>query len=432
MRRAAIVFVAAMLSSTGAFARDWYVNAARGAGKEGTKEKPAKDLGIIAPSLEAGDRVLISAGSYTGRSESGSDALTLPVELLGGYSDDFSARDPWGAHQTVFTGNRASTNFNTQTRLSITTVKHSTALKPLAHKVVVDGILFDMGPRNTYSTPSEVLIKRKAAPGSMPTPDSPALAISTGPLSQIVVTNCLVTNTASSGGAFSFMPGRAAKVAVKNNASINNTGFGFHLGRSFAGDNPVDFPEYAFENNLAVLIEKYDAFSQTHGGSGVTLDGSTTVVMTGNVMGMNDFHGIDNARNAKKVVLKNNVFFGNVVSDFLDFNTKLKAAAVADEAQSVASAEGNKAAEVKLVVPEQWAHTWLARNVIDRNIAEAKVKVANTGANQVRSILGLPVQGSGLKLDSDVWLPRLQLADALTAATRYADAGPTKPAPSGP
>ncbi len=432
MRSTWIAALVVVLSSTGAVARDWYVNAARGAGKDGTKEKPAKDLGIIAASLEAGDRVLIAAGSYTGRAEAGSDVLIVPVEILGGYSDDFSARDPWGAHQTVFTGNRASTNFNTGPRLSISTVRHSTALKPLPHKVVVDGVLFDMGPRNTYTSDAELLIKRKAGAGTAPTPDSPALTITTGPKSEITVTHCLVTNAASSQGAFTLAPGKGAKVSVKDNASINNTGFGFHLGRSFAGDNPADFPEYAFENNLAVLIEKYDAFSQTQGGSGVMLEAFTTVTMSGNVMGLNDFYGIDNARRAPKLVLKNNVFFGNVIADFLDFSTRLKVGALADEAQTVASAEGNQALDTKLLVPEKWAQAWLARNVIDRNVAEAKVKVANTGANQVRSILGLPVQGSTLKLDSAVWLPRLQLKDALAAATRYHDAGPTRPAPSGP
>lgn len=428
MRLALLIAVVSI--STEGLARDWYVSAARGTGKEGTKEKPAKDLGIIAALLEPADRVLIAEGSYLGRAESGADAITVPVEILGGYSDDFSNRDPWGVHQTVLTGNRASQNFSTQSRLSISTAKHSTALKPVAHKVLVDGVLFDMGPRNTYTSEAEVLIKRKAGPGTVPTPDSPALVITTGQKGDIVVHNCIVTNAAASQGAFTFLPGKAAKVSVRNNASINNTGFGFHLGRSFAGDAPADFPAYELENNLAVLIEKYDAFSATHGGSGVMLEAYTTVTMTANVLGMNDFYGIDNARRAPKVVLRNNVFFGNVVADFLDFNTKLKAAALADEAQSVGLAEGNAGKEVKLAVPEKWAQAWLARNIIDRNIAEASVKVPNTGANQVRAIFGLPLQGTAVKLDSDVWLPRLPLADVLKAATRYHEAGPTKPPPT--
>ncbi len=431
MRRAVIVSMA-LLWSTSVFARDWYISAARGTGKDGTKEKPSKDLGIVSAMLEPGDRVLIAEGSYSGRAETGADVVAVPVEIIGGYSDDFGERDPWGSHQTVFTGNRASTNFNTGTRLSITTARHSTALKPLAHKVVVDGLLFDMGPRNTYASVSEVLIKRKAGPGTAPTPDSPALGITTGQKSEIVVQNCLVTNAASSQGAISLFPGKAARVAVRNNASINNTGYGFHLGRSFAGDNAADFPEYVFENNLAVLIEKYDAFSQTQGGSGVMLEAYTTVTMTGNVLGLNDFYGIDNARTARKLVLRNNVFFGNVLGDFLDFSTRLKVSALADEAQTVGTSEGNSSPDVKIALPEQWASTWLARNVIDRTVAEAKVKVPNSGANQVRSILGLPQQGSALKLDSDVWLPRLGLADAIAAAKKYGEAGPTRPAPSKP
>ena len=58
------------------------------------KEKPAKDMGNIIKKLSPGDTVHIAAGVYLGKGKNGSDVITVPVSIIGGYSDDFSRRDP--------------------------------------------------------------------------------------------------------------------------------------------------------------------------------------------------------------------------------------------------------------------------------------------------------------------------------------------------
>lgn len=91
---ATLVAIALMALPSSAQARDWYVSVARGKGKKGTKEKPAKDLGNIAKKLEPGDVVHVAEGTYLGRAKAGSTTLFVPVSIIGGYSDDFSKRDP--------------------------------------------------------------------------------------------------------------------------------------------------------------------------------------------------------------------------------------------------------------------------------------------------------------------------------------------------
>ena len=55
------------------------------------------------------------------------------------------------------------------------------------------------------------------------------------------------------------------------------------------------------------------------------------------------------------------------------------------------------------------------------NAAEVDVKVGATGANALRSMLGLNLQGSDLKIDSEVWLPLITPDDALKAGMAQYD-----------
>ena len=119
-------------------------------------------------------------------------------------------------------------------------------------------------------------------PSDTPTPESGGLVISTGITSTVVVQNVVVVNTAPTQGAFAFFPGRAAEVTIRNNVAVNNTGVGFHLGKSFVGDDPSEYPNYAFENNISVFNEKHDPFGNI-GGSGILLESETNVSITGSI-----------------------------------------------------------------------------------------------------------------------------------------------------
>ncbi len=409
-----------------AFARDWFVSAERGRGKKGTLEEPAADLGNIISQLENGDRVFIAEGIYMGRAGAGSDSMKVAVEIYGGFSDDFSTRDPWGAHKTILTGENGSKNFSSGPRLAIDASEVGTKLmeargQETAHKVVVDGLIIDHGPRNRYKDPNNpVLMVRPGGSGFAPSPEIGGLIVSTGINSEIIVNNVVVLNTAPTVGAFTFFPGRDAIVTVSNNAAINNTGVGFHLSKSFFGDNPDNFPRYTFENNMSIFHEKHDPIA-TYGGSSVMVEAATHVEMRYNIFAMNDYYGVDNARRNYTLVMTDNLVFGNAFADYLEFSTNMSIEEMEDWAEWVEEAWDNSIEPVNFGLPEQWLELYLARSVIDRAAAEQNIQAIEGWQNDVRSILGLNLQGNDMTIDSDVWLPRLGIDDAFVAIGVYRD-----------
>ncbi len=413
-----------------AFARDWYVSAERGKGKSGTLEKPAKDLGNIISKLEEGDRVFIAAGTYLGRGENGHDAITVPVEIYGGFDEEFSTRDPWGAHRTIFSGNNVSDNFDTSVRLSIDLSKWR---KNAAHRIVVDGVIVDNGDRNRYAGEAQLKIVRTASPktGEMPTPESGGISLAPWKQGDVVVRNCIVMNTAPTGGAFSIWGHQGSSVLVENNLAINNTGDGFALKTAWAGTGD-GVPQFSFRANTSVFHEKHDPFA-TYGGAALKLESSTVVEGHGNALMCSDYYGIDNAKRSPGVIMNATLFAGNVVADYLEFDTKMDADEIEDESDLIDEAEDCVIAEVTVPVSKEWAAAYASRTVIDRNAAEADVKVLRTRANALRSILGLNLQGSSVDVDSAVWLPRLSLEEALAAGNEpyLGKYGCRKPAPGG-
>ncbi len=416
-------------------ARDWFISAERGGGREGSIEKPAKDLGNIISRLEAHDRIFIAGGTYLGRAENGVDSIEIPVEIYGGWNEDFNLRDPWGEFKTIFTGVHNSQNFSTDYRLSIDTSRFATPLmeargEETEHRIVVDGVWFDNGPRNYYSDESESLLIRKGTASDTPSPESGGMTISTGINGDIVVENCIVMNTAPTQGAFAFFPGKNGKVTVNNNMAVNNTGIGFHLSSSTATADASSMPQYEFKNNISVFNEKHDPFA-TYGGSSVAMESSVKVVMTGNVLGMNDYYAIDNAKRSQGIIMTHNLMFGNAIADYLEFDTKMDLEDIVDWSDLVDDVSGNRKELVQLNVSEDWVAKYMARAVIDRNAAEEDVQAVDSWQNDVRSIFGLNLVGNDLSVDSAVWLPRISIDDVLAVAGPYLDQyGASIPAPS--
>ena len=125
--------------------KDYYISTT-GNGREATKQQPAKELGVIIPQLQAGDRIHIAAGKYLGATERGSDVMDVPVSIIGGYSPDFSTRDPWGKYRTVLTGTNEYMKESTE-RIGILTDKK---YKDWAGEITLDGLVIDNGPRNRF------------------------------------------------------------------------------------------------------------------------------------------------------------------------------------------------------------------------------------------------------------------------------------------
>ncbi len=396
-----------LLAPALAQADDYYVSIARGKGKEATKENPAKDLGNIVAKLKDGDTIHLAEGVYNGRDEAGADAIGVAVKIVGGWKDDFSARDPWGAHKTILTGTNAISG-STAYRLLIET-------KKCGSDIVVDGIVFDNGPRNQYSNDKQVVIVRQAnaTKGLNSSPESGALKVIVGENCKVAIKNNVVMNTAPTGGAIYAQGHMNADITIENNLVINNTGEGIFAMTKWQGRDYKDAPKFHIARNTILFSWKHDAIG-SYGGNALKFDTMIQATVSQNVFGFGDYGGVDNIKKAQGVTLKDNLFTGNRLYDYREFNTSVKVDELADEADLLTPAStGNVSMAIKVPVSNAWAGLYAGRKEISRAEVDAKAKAANSGANQIRSMLGLPLQANAVNVDVDVWLPRMQLADAL-------------------
>ncbi len=355
-------------------ARDWYVSVDRGKGKKGTKEKPAKDLGNLLKKLEPGDVIHIAEGTYLGKGKNGSTTVTVPVSIIGGYSNDFSKRDPWGKHRTIFSGENKTKNYKMTSALRIDLNKVK-AREGLPGKIVVDGLILDHGARNRYKTEKQWEIARKANPktGENPTPESGALIVSAGKNGMfdkigwdIRIENCIVMNSAPTMGAMSISGYKRSKVVIRNN-----------------------------------------------------------------VLAFADRHIIYNPRSTT-ILLQNNIMTGSMDTEYLEFDTKIALEDIEDEPDEIhEDSEENEAKSVKVPINSDWLKLYGSRVLVDRNKAETNIKASETRANALRRMLGM-AQRAG-KVDfptSPVWLPRLSVDDAVKAGSKqYHGVGSKMPKP---
>jgi hypothetical protein len=388
-------------------ADEYFVSIARGKGKDATKEKPAKDLGNIAAKLKDGDVVNIAEGVYVGRDETGSDTIGAAVKIVGGWADDFSARDPWGAHRTVFAGVNAISG-STGYRLILSADRCA--------EMAVDGIIFDNGPRNAYLAGKELIISRQAnaAKNLNASPESGAIKLEVPAGCSGVIANNVVMNTAPTGGAISAWGNQDSKITIKNNLIINNTGEGIFAQSKFKPRDGKGFAQFTIEDNTVLFSWKHDAIA-TYGGNGLKMDQEVRLSASNNVFAFGDYGGVDNIKLAKKITLKDNLFTGNRLYDYREFNTSVKVSELEDEADQLEASTGNVSLEVKVPVGEAFAKLYAGRKEISRAAVDAKAKAANNGANALRGMLGLPLQANAVGDDADVWLPRLAIDDALPA-----------------
>ena len=416
-----------LLAACNAFAVDFYVSAERGKGKVASKEKPAKDLGNIISKLKPGDTVHIAAGVYLGKGKNGCDVIKVPVSIIGGYSDDFSKRDPWGEFKTILTGYNKTRNYKAGARLKIDLAKyqyHPSGGKDMP-KIVVDGLIIDQGPQNRYKDAAKTLLVRNANPktGENPTPDRGALVISVSRTKNmsgkwdILVQNCVIMNSAPTQGAMTISGYQNSTITIRNNLIINNTGTGLFAGSMWQGSDETAAPNFTITNNTVLFTEKYDAFAQSFSGNSFKNDAAVVANLANNVFAFADRNGIQK-QGKWKLLLKDNIIVGNVQADYWEASgdQKIELEDLEDEAEFLhEDSTGNVAKEIKVPVSKEWAGFYAGRILIDRNAAEADIKAQKTKANSLRGMLGIPLRAGDLKMDSPVWLPMMKVDDAIKA-----------------
>lgn len=396
--------------------RDWFISKNTGSGQMGTKERPAKDMGNIIHHLKPNDRIHIAEGIYKSKGGRGADEINVPVKIYGGYDTTFSTRDPWDAHKTIFTGTNEYQKL-TDPRIYIRTdqQRENNGQKSTGGTIIVDGIIIDNGPRNRYHKNKNLAIRRKASPTSQqnPSPESGGIVIVGSHYTNIAVQNCVVMNTAPTEGAISVRVFKGGKGIIQNNFCINNTGYGIHARTGYAGSDEGVLPKFVVRYNTTLFTWKHDAIA-TYGGDAMAFDQNLVATVENNVLGYGHKGGLYNK--GAKLTMTNNLFTGNSKYDYREVNDKMAVADILDESMHLGpNSDGNQGLLIKIPVAERWAEIYANRKEISRAEVDAAVTVPNTGANQLRSIFGLNVQGTGVAMDAEIFLPLITVEEALQA-----------------
>ncbi|MFZ9886286.1 MAG: right-handed parallel beta-helix repeat-containing protein [Myxococcota bacterium] len=283
--------------------------------------------------------------------------------------------------------------------------------------MTVDGIVFDNGPRNRFKTEKNLLILRKAGDGKNPTPESGGLRVEGG--CDMTIKNNVVMNVGATGGALSLWGGEGSKAEISNNLIINNTGEGvfafskYHPRREVK--NP-SLPVFDIHHNTILFSWKHDAIA-TYGGNSIKADTDTIIRAKNNVLGFNDYGGIDNIKKSANMLVQENLFLANKLYDYREFNTEMRVDVLEDEANLLngESTDNISSDAVKVNVGERYAGIYASRVEISREAVDNAAQVQGGTANSLRGMLGLPLQASAVKMDADIWLPLLAVEEAVGA-----------------
>ena len=409
--------------------REWFISSANGAGQLGTKVKPARDLGNIIHLLKPNDVIYIAGGIYISKGGRGSDEINVPVKIYGGYDEAFAKRDPWGASKTIFTGTNEYLKLTTP-RLYIRTdqQRESNGQLSTGSEIIVDGIVFDNGPRNRYHQEKGLAIRRQASPnsGQNPSPESGGVVIVGSKYTNVAVKNCVIMNAAPTEGALSVRIFQGAKGIVSNNFCINNTGYGIHIRSGYTGSDAALIPVFTVSNNTSLFNWKHDAVA-SYGGDALAVDQYLIASIENNVFGFGHMGGVYNK--GSKILMNNNLFTGNSKYDYKEINDMMKVEYILDESTLLdQNSDGNEAKLIQIPVGERWAKIYGARVEVSRESVDASVHASNSGANQLRSMLGLNVQAAGTSMDAEIFLPKLEIEEALPAGSLpWAGKGCQKP-----
>ena len=314
---------------------DYYVNAETGgAGRsaDGSMAQPWRDLQVALDKAAAGDTIHISRGNYLGTSDRGFLVMQAPVNLIGGYSPDFSTRDVL-KHRTMIQP-PASANKTAQgsALLSLGDPNKVGQFK-VSGTVVIDGIIFDRGLSNAYSptkgkpkgVDTGMLINPpgqgvNGATQNVTTVQRPLIYIVTGSTGNLTIQNCVFANSAFYAILGTWVNG---KITIQNNVFVANMYAAVEIPGQ-TGTNPNAYKtqiEFAYNTVLFSWARTNDLKDMGYGYRFMT--GANTDVYN-NVIGCSTLAGLDRTRTdstpadaaKRKTGAENNMFFLNKKGDY--------------------------------------------------------------------------------------------------------------------
>lgn len=423
MKRLMILTVAMTAFAT-LSAADIYVSLSTGKKKNaGTKEAPLKNLWHALEIGAPGDVIHVAEGNYPGKMKCGWVQMDKPMSVIGGYSPDFSQRDPLKFKTMLQPTNDQNDKKGTAMALFLVNFKN----KPFAgFKIVLDGLIFDDGFASSYH-------ETKGKPTGFDTgmwlegpawnktrdkfPSANRYSLFTqlgyGTAGDLEVRNCTFVNGSNFGANINWFKG---EVKFENNVFCNNRMIGANVQSSNGKPGEVKFE---FEKNT-VLFTWSRLNDLADMGFGVRVNPGVNAEIEDNIIGLNVLTGFDNTKNdrmkPKKIKLDKNVFFLNRESDVQMTVSPNIAKVRVDGFEDLEGTDGIDSIEdntdlkdpsvFKGRINAQYLNAFLSMKYSE------STKLDEGKCNGLRSVLGLPLQGT-ITTQCDMYANRYPLEDAL-------------------
>lgn len=396
---AGIILFAAAASSSAA---TYYVSASTGKNKNAgtSKDAPFKGIWKALDVCAEGDTINVAEGNYTGQASCGFIVINKPVKLIGGYSADFSKRDPL-KFQTSF---RPSNEMNA-TSPSIGTVGFDFSEKPNS-TTVFDGFIIDQGEAASYhptnGKPAGVesgMWLEPPAKGNTAYPSLTTYALAGKVDGNVLIQNCTFVNTCNYALNLHIKTG---KITVKNNVFVNCR----MMAANVMNDSAKPFnSKFEFCYNTVMFTWTRTKTFEDMGYAVRANTGSETDIHH-NIIGCSMMAGFDNSKNNRpdgiKVSVSDNKFFLNKRGDIsYTVSPSVKYIKVDDEAYE--DLEDGCLKGVDFDSNESMNDVKAFKGIIDSPYLDGFLNCsykesvnfdANSEVNQMRAALGLNKQGT--------------------------------------
>ena len=419
-------------------AKDIFVSLSTGKNSNaGTKEAPYKNLWKALSAAQNNDVIHIAEGNYPGRMKCGWFKLEKPVSLFGGYSSDFTQRNPL-KFKTMF----QPQNENNDKKSGALGILHIELDKnpmkaPKGFHIVIDGIIFDDGFASSYHA-----VKGKPAgfdtgmwlegpakniKDKFPSANRYSIYSATASRGEgdLTIRNCTFVNGSNYAVNVNWFKG---KVAIVNNVFCNNRMISVNVTCS-NGREKLDW-ECAYNTVLFTWSRLNDLADM---GFAIRNNTNCNANIHNNIIGLNVLTGFDNTKGnpkQKTTKLDNNIFFLNRESDVQMTVSPSIAKVRVDGFEDLEGVDGIKSisdnidlkdpAIFKGRINPQYLNAFLSMKYSE------KTKLDPGKCNALRSVLGLPLQGS-IKTTCDMYANRYPWAEALNLFGAVKDFGAQMP-----
>lgn len=390
-----------------------YVSVKRGSNrKDGSISTPLKDLQKAIDVAPEGAIIRVAEGNYLGSLDQGWVKVDKYVSIVGGYSDDFSQRDPLTFRTTIRPGVEQIMTSGNQGLMDIRVVGKRDGV------VLVDGIVFDRGQINRYVAP---LYDNPVAAAPEGTETGRIVVVGESPTAPMLQPVGMTS-------AFQLISGEAeGNITIRNSLFLN----GYHFGIQMAikgghldvynnvfvanrmaasevrgGLGQPNTSSIAFHNNT-VLFTWSRTKSMEDMGFGFRYMTGIDVDVYNNIFGTSNYGALDRSyvdsdksKEAKRVTSAwNNLFFGNRNGDLVLPSggggwTYVLAKNFEDVDQLTQYENNREMNEAEVNAISQKIDTAYLKGFIGITGSQTSSFNPNSSINQFRSALGMNMQGT--------------------------------------